>query len=299
MKVCFIINPTAGKLQKEKNIETRVAHFAQKHNWDSSIKKTTHSGHATELSRNAIEDGCNLIVSIGGDGTMSEVAGELIGKNVIFGLIPCGSGNGLGRHLGIPLNFDYALKTLVEGKVVKLDVGYANEHPFFNLMGVGFDAYMGEKFNKLSKRGALSYFRATLPELFKYKPQPYRIHYNDKVISHDAWLVTIANSSQYGNNAYIAPKAKIDDGLLDLTLLHMKNFSAVPNVLFRLFNKTLDKSPSIIAEKSSEFIIETDSSEFFQRDGEIVPFMKYIHVRIKCAALNILVPKLDNHLIKS
>lgn len=163
------------------------------------------------------------VLACGGDGTVNESAKGVCGSRVALGIIPMGSGNGLARHLNIPITVRGALRVIGEDRVLDCDYATANDQPFFCAFGVGFDAQVTDKFNRQSRRGLTQYVQTTLDEFAKYQSEQYIIVANGQVITEQALLVACCNASQYGNNAYIAPEASIKDGLLDITIIHKGN----------------------------------------------------------------------------
>lgn len=135
MKARFIFNPYSGHNRRNPHLRLRAAAFIQERGLDATVVDTLRPGHGTELAAAAVREGCGLVVAIGGDGTMNEVASALVDTPVLFGLIPCGSGNGLGRHVGIRRPDDGAFHTLLHGRPLPIDTGLVNGFPFFNAMG--------------------------------------------------------------------------------------------------------------------------------------------------------------------
>src|SRR4051812_15392154 len=156
-----------------------------------------------------------MIVAVGGDGTVNEIASAIVGSGTALGIVPYGSGNGLARFLGIPMNPNQAIQALVKGHVESIDSGTVNGQPFFNMAGMGFDAHISEVFSHGKKRGFVSYIKSSIEEISTYDEQQYHIEIDGKVYERKAFMLSIANSSQYGNNAHISPKASVQDGLLD------------------------------------------------------------------------------------
>lgn len=228
-----VINPISGSRVGENAIDIITAEASKlrwkdeagvDHPYEIDIRYTTHAGHATDLAEEASEKGYYGIIACGGDGTVNEAAKGVCGKkNIALGIIPLGSGNGLARHLGIPMTIPGAFKVIQEDRILESDYATANDNPFFCTFGVGFDAEVTDKFSKLPGRGLKTYVRAVFEEYFKFKATRYTIIANGYRITEDALLVAVCNASQYGNNAYIAPQASIKDGLLDVTVIHYGN----------------------------------------------------------------------------
>ena len=291
MKARFIFNPHAGSNRRNPYLRDRAHEFIAERGWDAIVVSTTHPRHATELARQAVVDGCELVIAIGGDGTMNEVATALIGTSAIFGLIPCGSGNGLGRHIGIPGPGKGAFKTLAEGEPMIMDTGLINGDPFFCAGGVGFEALIAGRFAVLTNRGFSGYLRTGLKAWFNYKPETYTIHHAGGKIRVEALTLAIANSAQYGNNAYIAPGASICDGLLNLTAVPRVNiFNAIP-LFWRLFNGSLDRVASVITLQGGSFVIERDKPGWVHTDGEPRAEASRLEITVRPKSLRIMVPR--------
>ena len=212
------------------------------HRPEAAIVPTERGGHATELARQAVADGCDLVMAFGGDGTMNEVAQALLNTPATLALLPCGSGNGLARHLGIPLDPAAALALLLTGRPRAIDAGFADNRPFFVVAGLGFEAEIAQRFSLLTKRGFTGYLRTSAAAWWNYVAQEYAITPADGARhAHRAFTLAVANCNQYGNEARIAPRAEVDDGLLDLTAVPPLNvFNAAP-LLLTLFRGTLDR----------------------------------------------------------
>jgi YegS/Rv2252/BmrU family lipid kinase len=292
LKTRFIYNPRSGHIAKNPHLPERARRFIEENKLDGSLVQTERARHASELARRAVDDGCELIVAIGGDGTMNEVASALIDSPATFGLIPCGSGNGLGRHLGIPRPDagDGAFQNLVNGHIRSIDTGTANGLPFFNTMGVGFDAEISHRFNRLVRRGLPAYIRTTFATLLGFRSQPYVIRCGDMSLATSAFIISVANSDQYGNDCYIAPGARIDDGRLNITILKsIHPFNALP-IAIRLFTKSIDGSASVQRLAGPRFSIERRSPGLLHTDGETHETAALIEIAVRPRSLRILVP---------
>lgn len=290
MKARFIFNPNSGSNRRNPILRTRALEFIARHGWDATVVSTTHPRHATELARQAVSEGCALVVAIGGDGTMNEVATALVGTPVIFGLIPCGSGNGLGRHLGIPGPGHGAFQTLSTGKPLAIDTGTVNSDPFFCVAGVGFEALIASRFSTLTNRGFSGYLRTSAQAWRTYRPESYTIHHASGTARVDAFTLAIANSAQYGNNAYIAPGASVRDGLLDVTAVPRVNvFNGLP-LLWRLFHGSLDRVSSVTCLQSESFVIERAKPGWVHTDGEPRAEASRLEIGVRHRSLRVMVP---------
>lgn len=292
MKARFIFNPHSGSNRRNPHLRDRAAAFIKERGLDATVVATTRPRHATELAAEAVRDGCGLVVAIGGDGTMNEVASALVGTEAIFGLIPCGSGNGLGRHLGIHQAGDGAFRTLVEGQPLAIDTGLINGFPFFCAAGMGFEALIASRFATLTSRGFTGYLRASATAWWNYQPEHYVIHPDGQAARPvEAFTLAVANSSQYGNNAYIAPDASVHDGLLDLTAVPRVNvFNAVP-LVWRLFHGSIKRVSTVTHLQGERFVIERSKPGWIHTDGEPRATHAKLEVTIKPRSLRIMVPR--------
>jgi len=290
IKTRFIFNPRSGHNAKDPHLLQRARAFIRERSLDADVVLTERPRHATELARRAMDDGCGLVVAIGGDGTLNEVAAGLVGTSAVFGLIPCGSGNGLGRHLGIPGPGKGAFRTLLHGRVRTIDTGTANGIPFFNVMGLGFDAEISHRFNQLTRRGLPAYVKTTCAALFSYRPETYHIRNGAAALTTSAFIVTVANSDQYGNDCFIAPGARVDDGRLDLTVIKRATaFNTLPLVA-RLFAKRIDGSKSVARLQGAHFTIERAAPGLIHTDGETHETAAIVEIVVRPRSLRIMVP---------
>jgi YegS/Rv2252/BmrU family lipid kinase len=217
-KTCFLLNPIAGASRRYDMPALIARHFGTLEP-NYTIRETEYAGHAVELAKQAAADGFRIIVAIGGDGTVNEVGRGLLGTGAALGIVPQGSGNGLARHLKVPLGLVAALRRLATPEFSRMDVGLMNGHPFFCTAGLGFDAHVSQHFARAGTRGLNTYLRVTLREYRTFRPTPVHVHVNGQVRATDCYVLAFANASQYGNNAYIAPRADLRDGLLDVCLI--------------------------------------------------------------------------------
>ncbi len=288
-RVLFIVNPRSGTRSKTGIHQLIQTHVPAEY-FDYQIEFTKARGHAIELSAQAAAQGIEYVIAVGGDGTMNEVAQSLVYTSSTLGIIPMGSGNGLARDLKIPMAAMSALRLLVEGKHICIDSCTLNNRPFFCTAGVGFDAHVGQCFAMQKTRGFQTYVQTTLWEYANYKSEVYKLKIEDKWIEKKAFLISFANAAQYGNNAFIAPKASLQDGLIDVCVL--RPFPAVQaiNMGVKLFNRTLDNSAYMKTWQTSEVVLQRNAPAPVQIDGEPHVMEESLHVSIKPQSINILVP---------
>ncbi len=288
-KTLFIVNPISGTKDKAKVVDQIKAEVSPSH-FDYHIEFTKGPSHATDMAVEAAENKLDLVVAVGGDGTVNETACGLIHTNTSLGIIPIGSGNGLGRHLQIPTNPIKAIRSLHESEVKKVDVCTANDIPFFNVAGVGYDARVAHDFARKKSRGFITYVQSVLGQWNGYKPKKYKLTTPSGSFKKRALLISFANGSQFGNNAFIAPNASISDGLMDVSILEKFPGFAVPVVAMQLFNKTIEESRYSDIFKTNEVTVKQKSKKV-HLDGEPFKLGKKICFKVMPGALNILAPK--------
>lgn len=268
-KAVFIINLNSGNSSKEA-IPGLIDQTLDKEKFDYELVVTQYAGHASEIAAKAKDEGVDLVVAIGGDGTVNEVARAIVHSQTALGIIPCGSGNGLARHLQLPMNVKKAIETINVCEVHELDYGIINGFPFFCTCGMGFDAYVSQKFAEAGKRGPITYVENVLREGLKYKPETYVLQDENGTIKHKAFLISCANASQYGNNAYIAPQASMSDGLMDIIIMEPFDVFEAPQISIDMFNKTLNKNSKIKTFKCQKLHIHRSKPGVIHFDGDPV-----------------------------
>ena len=288
LSILFIVNPISGTSRKDE-IPQLVSTHLDASRFSPTIVLTEYAGHAAELAAQAANDGTDIVVAVGGDGTVNEVARSLVHTNTALAIIPCGSGNGLARHLQLPMQPAEALEVINQAVVHTLDYGMLNDMPFFCTCGLGFDAFISLKFSEAGKRGLATYIEKALTDGLNYKPETYHIEDEEGAVSHEAFLISCANASQYGNNAYIAPHASMKDGLLDVVVIEPFNTIEAPQVALQLFNGTLPANSHVRTFRSSHLRITRNEEGPAHCDGD--PFItgKDIDIRVVPKALNIVV----------
>lgn len=268
-KIVFILNPISGTVSKAglpELIERRLDHDRYAY----EIWETQYAGHATELAAKAAREGVEAVVAVGGDGTVNEVGRALVGTETAMAILPCGSGNGLARHLLLPMSLERALDVVNAMEVHRLDYGLIDHRPFFCTCGMGFDAFISMKFAEAGKRGFTTYAENVLREGLKYKPETYEIEDEAGKRHYKAFLVSIANASQYGNNAFIAPQASMSDGLLDVVVMEPFDVLEAPQVVVEMMNKTLDKNVKIKTFRARHVRIHRHEEGLIHYDGDPV-----------------------------
>lgn len=278
-RIVFVVNPISGT-QGKKAILKWIDERIDRSIYDYSIVKTEYAGHASQLAAAAVRDGVDVVVAIGGDGTINEIARSLVHTDTALGIIPCGSGNGLARHLRIPMEPKAAIDIINRGEQLCIDYGKINNIPFFCTCGVGFDAFVSLKFADSGKRGLLTYLENTLHESLTYQPEAYEIENEEGTVKHQAFLIACGNASQYGNNAYITPQASLMDGLMDITIIEPFTVLDVPSLSFQLFNKTIDQNSRVKTMRAKKIKIHRAQEGVLHFDGDPLMAGKELEVEI-------------------
>ena len=292
MKVRAILNPRAG-------VAARAALDAVRGTgtpWRQlDLKVTGAPGDARRLAREAADDGFDVVLSVGGDGTANEAAWGLIGSPTALGIVPSGSGNGLARALRVPLRPAAALRCLQDAVVRRMDVGMANGRPFLNVAGAGFDALVGEAFHEWGRRGGrrglFNYFRLALPRALAYRASTWRLEAGGERFDGAAFLVAFVNGRQYGGAAVIAPGSRLDDGLLTIVVVEdAPAFELLVNV-HRLFVGGIERFRRYRRIAAPEAVLTGPAPFAHHRDGEPEPAADRLEVRLEPRALAVLVPR--------
>lgn len=287
-KILFIMNPISGTVRKT-GIPKVVEDNLDKDCFDFDLEETRYSGHAYELATDAKVHGYDAVVAVGGDGTVNEVARAIVHSDIALGIVPCGSGNGLARHLMLPMDAAKAIKVINSYTVHDLDYGMINDIPFFCTCGMGFDAFISMKFAESGRRGPVTYIENILREGLKYRPETYEIKDENGTSLYRAFLVSCANASQYGNNAYIAPQASMSDGLLDVIIMEPFDMLEAPQISIDMFNKTLDKNSKIKTFKTKHIQIHREKPGFIHYDGEPVMTSSDADISVKDKGIKIII----------
>jgi len=268
-KIYLIINQHSGS-KRRRNIINHLFDIFEKQQVNISFNFTESKGHAVELAQKAVAEKYDIIVAVGGDGTVNEVARGLAGSGVAMGIIPIGSGNGLARELKIPLSIKKAIEIIIRGKDKSIDVWQMNNHLFLCAAGLGFDAAVAKKMTFSTKRGFWEYIRLTLIESISTKPVKLTLLIGNSEIVKSVFLASFTNASQFGNNAFISPGAKIDDGLLDIVLIKPMYKIFYPVLGFALFMRIIHWFKFFERYRATSVTIQNASTNLFHFDGESV-----------------------------
>jgi diacylglycerol kinase (ATP) len=266
-KIFLIINKYAGHHEGGRAVDIVIPYLMKSGNV-VEYSFTNYPGHATELAKQSSVKGFDLVVAVGGDGTVNEVAQGLIGTETPLGIVPVGSGNGLARELGISMNMRKSMHSLIDGKTLLLDVCRLNDQRFLCTSGIGFDAMVAHKMSKASSRGFLKYVQLVIQESITFKPIEIKMKIDGIPVHEPVFLITFANASQFGNNAFIAPGASMTDGLIDVVVVRKFNKLWMPVFAVALFSKLIPKLPFVDCYKARRIELEQAKTPYFHFDGE-------------------------------
>lgn len=287
-KVLFIVNKFAGT-GYQPEVEGRIIKTCERHDVEGIIQFTEGPHHATELAMKAPSLGVQRVVAVGGDGTLNEVASGLLHTPLPMGIIARGSGNGLARHLRIPLTVQGALDSLFTGRILAMDTFLVNKKLSLNVSGIGFDGHVANLFGGKTKRGLAGYIKLVLQEFFQFREFEARITIGSSSLNRKSFVIAFANSSQYGNNACIAPAASVCDGLLHVNIL-----KKIPlyrfDFVFAAFSKTIHRSRFAEILEAHELDIHTSYPVPYHVDGEPCGTGTDFHIVVAPASLQLVVP---------
>jgi diacylglycerol kinase (ATP) len=292
MRVRAVLNPRAG-LKARRALAALQAGLPS---WEPiEVAITEGPGDAGRLARESAERGDAACIAVGGDGTVNEAAGGLIGSATALGVIPMGSGNGLARTLGVPLNPEGALNALEHAVVRRMDVGRANGRPFLNVAGAGFDAAVGEDFHAHGRaggrRGVFTYVRLSARRVFSYVPETFRLTAGAQGFEGRALVVAFVNGRQYGGGAVLSPNGRLDDGTFDVAIIEAAPAWELLLGAPRLFLGGLESFRRFRIFSATEAVLEGPAAFLHHRDGEPEPASARLEVTIEPRALAVLVPR--------
>jgi len=291
LRILFIINPTSGSSVGRVDVEALLHQLLDKSSFQYKIVITEYAGHATELAQQAAAAKYAIVCAVGGDGTVNEVARGLVFTDTALAILPRGSGNGLARHLGIPLQIPQAIAILNQHYLSKIDSCTINNHPFFCTAGIGFDAQVSSVFASSLKRGLKTYVQLILQEFLKFKSKPITLKFNQQHVETTCFVLAFANASQYGNNAYIAPMADIRDGLLDICLIQHLNFRKALSISYGLLSKQIATSPDAQYFQTASVLVQSSEVFKFHADGEYMGEATTFAVEISPSSLQVIIPE--------
>lgn len=289
LNILFIINPISGGKNKLR-IPALIDANLDRSKFNANFAFTEYIGHASEIAEEAANKNFDIIVAVGGDGTINEIASKVMQQNKILGVLPFGSGNGLARFLKIPMDTARAIKVINNCKISAIDTATFNDKSFFNMAGMGFDAHISSVFAGNKGRGLTGYMKLGLKEVMSYKAQSYKMIIDGKEYLRKAFLISVANSSQYGNNAHIAPSASVTDGLLDVCIVKEFPMYKLPLLAYEMLSAKTDRSKLVEIIKGKNIHISRLREDAIHIDGEPFFMGTEILVAVKPLSLNIITP---------
>lgn len=287
--IAFIVNPISGTKAKNR-VAKLIRELLDLQQFAPTVVVTEYAGHATQLAQQFAMEDYYAVVAVGGDGTINEVASGLIGTATALGIVPNGSGNGFARHLDISTRMNRAIEMLNNSEVINVDYGLVNDQPFFSTCGVGFDAVVAQDFSD-STRGFKGYLQSIFKDFFQYKADTYQLKGEGIDITTTAFLVNFANAGQWGYDAYIAPKASVQDGWLDVAIVSEFPMTAAAGLALSLFTKNIDEKLHMNTIRTKELTLTRASEGAMHIDGTPMIMPAELHVKIVEDGLKVLVKK--------
>ncbi len=286
MKALFVVNERSGARRNFEVSDVIRGACA----WDFDIVPCGSKEALDAIVDRAEAEGIDVVYAVGGDGTVHETAKRLIGRKPALGILPIGSGNGFARHIGLPMNPAASLDACRGGRIVPIDTAIVNDQPFLGVMGVGLDAVIAHRFADSTTRGFRTYVRVGTRAFTAFRAEEYEIAIGGRTMNRRAFVVAVANSGQYGNNARVAPLASLQDGLLDLVIVDATTFLRSLVLVMRLFDGTLHRAKNVTWLQAPELTIRRAAAGEAHLDGEPVTLPETLHVRVVPRSLNLLVP---------
>ena len=291
MKYLFILNPQAGLKLRERSLVDLIDQYMCNSEHSYEFAYTTCAGDATRIAAQAVSEGFEIVVAVGGDGTVNEVGCGLIRTQGILGVLPVGSGNGVARSLKIPLTLKESIKLLISPEIITIDIGKVNEDYFIGVCGIGFDALIGRKFQEFGFRGPIPYFLIGIKEFMKYRPQDYLLKIDKETTNKKALFMAIANTKEYGNSAIIAPNADPIDGFLDVCLIEPPSIFEAIRSAFLLFRGKINHSLIYSHNRCKSVKISAKGEGIsLHRDGEPDEITYNLDIKIEEKALKVCSP---------
>lgn len=292
-RVRVLINPNAGLWWSSAGLQQSFERHWDVDGIDLAYQYSRSPEDGREKALRAVDDGADTILVVGGDGMVNTIGSALVHTGVALGVIPAGSGNGFARHFDVPLNAEGAVQALLDGERIPIDVGTANGRPFFVTCSLAWDAALVRTFEKSPIRGILPYVFAAVYEFLDYKTQPFEVELDgtERLAFPDPLLFTVANLTQFGSGAQVAPRAQPDDGFLELVQISRHDAPAVLAQLPRLFQGTLHTLPQVVTRRFQALVVRRREAGPMQVDGELVDAPAEVTVGVLPRALTVLVPK--------
>lgn len=285
----FIVNPRSGT-DRVKAIQSAIDNRLDKAVFTYELQYTQYPRHGVELSREAAASGAYAVVAVGGDGSVNDVVSGLLGTETALGIVPRGSGNGMARTIGLPLNDEGCMDIINRMHIVATDIGFADERPFISNAGAGFDALISEAFASSQRRGLRAYSWLVTKHLLRYQEAEWKISIDGQQIKEHAFLVNAANGQQFGYNFRIAPQASYTDGLLDVVIIRKFPKMLGAGLVLRAMRGDITQSPYVRHYRCKELTVSHPDLRLMQTDGDAHPCNQTVTFRIRPGALGVLVP---------
>ena len=286
-RIRFIINPISG-VGKKGDLPEQIEKYLDHSKFVYDIVFTEYRKHAKKLAYEASMNGVDIVCAVGGDGSVHEVGTSLIGSQTKLAILPCGSGNGLARHMGIPVNIAKAIECINKEASIRMDTVLVNDKPFLGIGGYGFDAIVAKKFDSYHKRGFWSYVKLVLREFMRYNPINISVDLNGEIKTMPVVLCTIANASEFGNGFVVSPTSDVTDGKIELCILKPFSMWFAPSVIYRFFRRTSHKSKfaEVIPFQKARIKL---SQKIAHYDGEPFDVRDELNIQVVPSSLNILI----------
>lgn len=286
-RILFLVNPISGGKHKEKLI-TKLKSLIQSEGVSAQVYLTSSRSDTIEKAAQAVRKNLHTVVAVGGDGTINDVASQLVGSQTALGIIPMGSGNGLSRELKIPFDLEKAFKMILRNRIKIIDTGMVNDKPFFNIAGIGFDAHIAGQFEQAQSRGLMGYLKLILQSYSSYVPEKYTIKIGEQSLSQSAFVLAVCNGRQFGNNAWIGPNAKLDDGQLDITLVKSARWFQLPGIVWWMFLQKIDRSTHVDTYRSKEIRVIREKEGLVNIDGEPIKMSQFLNFTLVSKSLKVI-----------
>jgi diacylglycerol kinase family enzyme len=288
-----LINPNSARSHALEDVVRAVNRYWDRPECEVTFQFSNDVEDGHRKVRRMVEEGVDTVLVMGGDGIINTAGSELVGTSVALGVIPTGSGNGFARHFGIPLNVDAAAEALADADICSIDVGFANGRPFFVTCSMAADASLVRTFEAFPFRGIIPYVFAAAYELFEYQPQRFEVELDgqEMLTFYSPLVFTVANLTQYGGGARIAPKAEHDDGFLEMVAMEKQEAGRALANVGRLFDGTIDSLPGIVTRRFRRMIARREKAAVIQVDGELQESGANVVVTVRRNGLNVLVPR--------
>ncbi len=288
-RILFIVNPISG-VGRQKKVERAVESLLDKDKFDYHIAYTSYAHQATAISLAAVLRGFDIVVAVGGDGSINDCVKGLVSTGVTLAIIPTGSGNGLARCLNIPLSVEDAITTINKCKTLEIDTIKLNDTVYASIAGVGFDALIAKEFRKTHTRGFQPYLRLVVQNYLQYRQQNYSITIDGKNIDTQALFISFANSNQFGFNVEIAPNASLNDGLIDVIIVKKPPLPMLPWLAQSLFFRHFNRSMYVEVYQAKSVVVHTNKTLGVNLDGEYVEFDTDMEFTLLPKSLKVLIP---------